>query len=162
MIYNMVLSQCTSMTISVLSHLTTTSAVKVSSTSCFSANNPITLPPYIITSSQLLQVQRTLTAMASNLHPSQTRLACTCLHMKKYTKVLKSIKKLTNLILFNKRQDFDCSAPSFTIRILRLSCSPRYPQRIAYFSHSLHLSEKDLLNFISMFCMVIPYMSFHL
>ena len=32
-----------------------------------------------------------------------------------------------------------------------LSCSPRYPPRITYFSHSLHLSEKDAkltLNFV--------------
>ena len=49
MIYSVVLSQCTSMTISVLSHSTITSGVKVSSTSCFSAHKPITLYNHCIT-----------------------------------------------------------------------------------------------------------------
>ena len=46
-----------------------------------------------------------------------------------------------------------------------LSCSPRYPPRIAYFSHSLHLSEKHLLNFVlssPLINILYGYMSFHL
>ena len=46
-----------------------------------------------------------------------------------------------------------------------LSCSPRYRPRIAYFSHSLHLSEKHLLIFIlssPLINILYGYMSFHL
>ena len=43
MIYNLVFPECTSRSIPVLSLSTTTSGVKVSSTSCFNANKPITL-----------------------------------------------------------------------------------------------------------------------
>ena len=122
MIYNMVLSQCTSMTISVLSHSTTTSTVKESSMSYFNTNNPITLYNHFITISAGSE------HLTSFLY--QTSLSTP-------EKVYQSTQinlKLTNLILLTSRSPTSCSA---------LSCSPRYPPRIAYFSHSLHLSEKD-------------------
>ena len=108
------------------------------------ASVQITSSLCIITSSQFPQVQssRHLTSFQDHTSISTPE--------KVYQSTQINEKKWTNLILLIKIAQ-SVPGPQLRASCSALSCSPRYPPRIACFSHSLHLSEKDtnlLLNFI--------------